>query len=419
MPALPSVRTTLEGLARDFEPATLSGPQAVRMVKELGTIRCLTDGLLAKAARRVDETAAYARGNDRDAAALAAKAMGTSPSEARSLMNTAAKLEQFAATDAAVRAGKLSAREAQLIADTAKVNPDAEQDLIAAAAGGLAPLSEACLKARAAVETGTDRSRRQHRSRSLRMWTDADGMVGGRFSLTPEIGGQIKTIIDGLAGKIFRKRRSGSDHEPMEAYAADALAEAVLGDSAGSVDGGDEHATPAATPAPVRAATPAPAPKPKAAVKFTVHILIDHATLVRGEVGEGEVCEIAGVGPVDVGWVRDLLGDAFLTAVIRHGKDVKTVAHLGRHVPAELRTALIAAGRECDVDGCHHRGYLELDHSEIDYAKGGPTAWWNLTWLCYLHHKRKTAGATLGPPDPMTRKRSMTEHDDQTKGLAA
>ena len=62
-----TVKSALEGLSRDFEPATLSGPNAVRMVGELATIRRLTDAMLAKAARRVDETSAHVRGNDRDA----------------------------------------------------------------------------------------------------------------------------------------------------------------------------------------------------------------------------------------------------------------------------------------------------------------------------------------------------------------
>lgn len=105
--------------------------------------------------------------------------------------------------------------------------------------------------------------------------------------------------------------------------------------------------------------------------------------------------------------VREILGQAFLTAIIKKGKDIATIAHLGRHIPAELRTALTVSGRECDIDGCHHRGYLEIDHCEVDYAKRGPTAWWNLIWLCSQHHKRKTAGATLGPPHPVTRKRQF------------
>jgi hypothetical protein len=304
----------------------------------------------------------------------------------------------------------LSARQAKLIADTAKVNPDSEAELIEAAAGGLAPLTDACVKARAAVESGAARSKRQHRSRSFRMWTDADGMIGGHFRLTPEVGGPVKTLIDGLTAKIFRSRRSAPDPEPMDAYAADALAEALLGEAAvaaanpATMSGDSDSAAPTTSSA--RSNTPKPTPK--ATTTFTVHILIDHAALVRGDVSDGEVCEIAGVGPVNVEWVRNLIGGAFLTAIVKKGKDIATVAHLGRYIPAELRTALLVAGRECDVEGCGHRGYLEIDHSEIDYAKGGPTAWWNLTWLCSIHHKRKTGGATLGPPDPQTRKRTMS-----------
>ena len=43
---------------------------------------------------------------------------------------------------------------------------------------------------------------------------------------------------------------------------------------------------------------------------------------------------------MNVEWVRSLLGDAFLTVVIKKGKDITTVAHLGRHVIAEVQTAL-------------------------------------------------------------------------------
>ena len=121
-------------------------------------------------------------------------------------------------------------------------------------------------------------------------------------------------------------------------------------------------------------------------------MLVDHEALGRGHALPGETCEIPGVGPVSVEWVRELLGDAFLTVVIKKGKDITTVAHLGRHIPAELRTALIVGGRECDVEGCNNRGYLELDHKH-DHAKRGPTSWWNLHWLCYIHHQRKTRAA--------------------------
>ena len=137
-----------------------------------------------------------------------------------------------------------------------------------------------------------------------------------------------------------------------------------------------------------------------------MHISVDHGALVRGGAVDGEVCEIPGVGPVDFTWVRDLIGSAFLTVVIKRGKDIRTVAHLGRHIPAEVQTALLVSGRECDVEGCHNRGYLERDHTR-DHAKGGPTSFENLGWLCYLHHRLKSSGWILGDRDPVTRKRTL------------
>jgi hypothetical protein len=242
----------------------------------------------------------------------------------------------------------------------------------------MVPLKDACLAVRARVEDPVERAARQHASRCLRMWTAADGMVEGRFRLTPEVGGPLKTAIDKQVERTFRARRATGPHESHEAYAADALAQRFEND-----------------------------PEAKAAITTTVHVVIDHEALVRGNLLRGERCEIPGVGPVNIQWVRSLLGEAFVTAVIKKGRDITTVAHLGRHVPVHLRTAMIAGGRECDVDGCHNRGYLELDHSEIDFAAGGPAAWWNLDWKCSICHDRKTRGWKPGRRNPVTGKRQL------------
>ncbi|MDQ1467098.1 MAG: hypothetical protein QOH10_1513, partial [Actinomycetota bacterium] len=63
-----STRAALQGLARDFEPGTLTGEQAVRVVEDLGVIHRLIEGLLAMAAKRVADTSAHQRNGDRDAA---------------------------------------------------------------------------------------------------------------------------------------------------------------------------------------------------------------------------------------------------------------------------------------------------------------------------------------------------------------
>jgi hypothetical protein len=204
--------------------------------------------------------------------------------------------------------------------------------------------------------------------RYFRIRTDDEGMVAGSFRLTPEIGGQIKARFDAAVQKLFREHKSG-EHEPHEACAADAFASFVLDGAGGTVDA-------------------------------RVHVVIDHGALLRGGAVEGEVCEIPGVGPVDVSWVKELMGSAFLTAVIKNGTDITTVAHLGRHVPAEVMTALIVGGRD------YNRGYLERDHRH-DYAKGGPTSYENLDWYCSRDHDKKTTGWIVGDPDPVTGKRKL------------
>ena len=227
------------------------------------------------------------------------------------------------------------------------------------------------MSSHAHAEDPDARAARQHAARRFRTWTASDGMVEGHFRLTPEVGAGLKAKIDDETERIYRARRKSGPHEPHEAYAADALAYLVQHDGAKA--------------------------KATKGTATTVHVVIDHAALVRGHALEGEQCEIPGVGPVNVGWVREMLGEAFVTAVIKKGRDITTVAHFGRHIPAHLRTAMIVAGRECVVAGCHARGYLEIDHCEIDYAKGGPAAWWNLDYGCAVHHRHKTQGWKLGP----------------------
>jgi hypothetical protein len=376
-------RTALEAAAAGFDPSGCSGDDAIAIVKEIGSIRRLADGVLGKAAKRVVDTAAYTYKNDRNAAELCERLTGVSRSEAKRAIEVAAKLESLPATAAAIRAGTLSSRQADLIASVASDDPSVERQLLRKASEGMVPLRDECIAVRARREDDAKRSARQHAARSFQMWPTPDGMMEGHFKVTPEVGGAIKSLIDDGTRRNFRAARKAKVQEPQHAYAADAFAQAVTGDPAQRKSGG-----------------------------YTTHILIDHAALLRGNTIPGETCEIPGVGPVNVMWVRELLGEAFVTAVIKKGRDITTVTHLGRHIPAELQTALIVSGRECVVEGCSGREYLERDHSEVDHAKNGPTAWWNLEWECSIHHTRKTQGWILGPPDPVTGKRNLTPPAD-------
>lgn len=371
------VQTALRELTVRLDVGALDAEQAVDAAASLAALRATIDSLILAVARRADICAAHRERGDRDVAQTLARALGTTNWEARRTTELARRLEHCPATEHALSLGEVTAKQAELIVGAAAHNPVAETSLLRCAASGITPLRDACLRARAEVESDTERSRRQHRARFLRTWTSTDGMVEGRFSLPPEIGAPVLASLE-RATRAAMRAQAGAEYEPIEAYAADAFV-AML------------------TTRDHRVSAP----------RTVVHVVIDHAVLVRGDALPGERCEIPGVGPVSAEWVRSILGESFLTAVVRRGIDITTVAHLGRRTSAELLTAMIVAGRECAVDGCHARGYLEQDHCEVDVAAGGPTALWNLAWLCSHHHRLKTSGWRLGSRDPASGKRTL------------
>ena len=87
---------------------------------------------------------------------------------------------------------------------------------------------------------------------------------------------------------------------------------------------------------------------------------------------------------------------------MKKGTDIVNVAHLGRAVTAEQRTALELRDTTCVVPGCDTRTGLEIDHttSATGWADTRRTAIAELARLCRHHHHQKTYdGWTLtGPP---------------------
>ena len=436
---LSSTRATLSDLATSRAVDRLSGDECVSALRELGAIRRIVDVLCSDACARIDAERAYRGRGDRSTYETASKALRSSRGAAADLLAAAQAAKQDDRLDAAQRRGELDARSTAMIGATAARAPDSVPGLLDAAQSGPRALREACARARAEAEDTAERARRHHAARELHVDTDDDGMVRGRFRLAPEIGSQIKALIDTGVQRRFRANRSGA-HEPHHAYAADELTELVLahapsngeapensdipesGDADNDVRGAQtEGSAGGMSPNPTDLLGTGPperectctnrsarrASHKRSRVAATVHVVIDHAVLIRGNAFTGERCEIPGVGPVNTQWVLDLLGDAFLTAIIKDGTDIKTVSHFGRHINAKLRTALMVQGRECDIEGCGARGYLEIDHAH-EHAKRGPTSLSNLGWLCSHHHRLKTTGWHVGPRDPVTGKRRLT-----------
>ena len=116
----------------------------------------------------------------------------------------------------------------------------------------------------------------------------------------------------------------------------------------------------------------------------------------RGRTEGDELSHVIGSGPVPVGVVRDAVADdAFVKVVMTRGVRIDTVAHLGRRMSVELRTALELgappgfAGAVCVEDGCDRRYGLELDHVD-PVAHGGMSSYENLEFRCGPDHRAKS-----------------------------
>lgn len=145
---------------------------------------------------------------------------------------------------------------------------------------------------------------------------------------------------------------------------------------------------------------------------YKLIVRVDATALQRGHAEPGETCDIAGVGPVSVTAVRDLLPDAFVAVVITKGHDVATVAHLGRRPNAYQQTALEWRNDRCCTRGCQHRARLQADHDD-------PWADTHHTWLpdlnrtCDQCHARKTHQnwAWIGDLDAHGTREQVPPHD--------
>lgn len=113
------------------------------------------------------------------------------------------------------------------------------------------------------------------------------------------------------------------------------------------------------------------------------------------------ICHLIGGGPVPPRVVREMARDAFLKVVFHDVVNIHTVTHLGRYIPAELRTAL-EVGNPPDFDGivcsvCGNKFRLQWDHVDPVCA-GGLTSFANedpKCWGCHTEKSRQDRAAGL------------------------
>jgi hypothetical protein len=364
-----------------YDPALVSASDAMALVKVFNRIKWLGAAGEMLSAGRVSETELWRGKGHRSAANWMAGETGVGVVDAVRVLETAKALEHAEATADAFKAGELSPRQAQVIAETAAEVPGAERELLAAADRlTIRELEDKAKRlARAgSVESDADRAARARSQRVLRTWVEGD-LGCGLWKLPLAQHARVMAAINDEKDCIFNDARRDGVRESAEAYGADALvamAEKATGASGATVGDGRGSAG-----------------------DVKVIVRVDHSALVRGEVEPGEICEIAGLGPVDLetvrGWVE---GDAFKVAIATEGVDIRSIVHLGRQ-PIELqRTALqwqTAGG--CAIEGCSSTARLEIDHV-AEWSATGRTTLDELARVCGHHHDLKTHnGYRFGP----------------------
>jgi hypothetical protein len=388
----------IAALVDRFDPGLTGARDAFDLVAEFSRLEHLASAGVALAARRVAQTDLWKRGGHRSAAHWLAHVTGMGVGDAVRLLQTAETVEAAPDTREALRAGAVSVRQAKAIGAAEAVDPDAGQRLLADAPNRSTKETEdaaARVVAAASTESVAERAERHRKARSVFHGVDADGMGWGRWRLPIAEHVRVVAQLDGEQCNGFAAARAGGVREPVEAYAADALCRIF------------DRAARKATDASAYTDT-SNGNRNSEDWSFTKMIVrVDLAALDRGELAPGEVCEVAGRGPIPVAdaW-RMIDGDAFVAAVSTNGTKIDQVVHLGRKPTVLQRTALewFSAG-ECSIEGCTSPARLEIDHV-ADWAHTERTELAQLALPCGHHHDLKTHhGYTFGPLLPSGKRR--------------
>jgi len=355
---LRAVAAELRTAASEFEADRWSGADCAVIAEELAVTVKACAAASARAAVRAVECG---KGD----VEWLARANGSTPCAAREALSTVSAAAGCPATNEALAHGVVSLAQAREIVRAEAVVPGAEVALLdVATTSGFAGLRA---EARRVVLGARDRDelhREQHASRSVRHWIDELGMVAGNFRLPPAVGVPFVNRLDAATDRGRRAARRGGNTEARDAHAADAFVGMMSGTG-------------------------------KRAARAEIVYVCDLAAAARGHTHAGELCHVIGAGPVPVEVVRCAAVSASVKVAVRDGKQLHTITHYGRRIPAELRTALALGdperldGAVCVEDGCDRRYGLEWDHVD-PVANGGVTSYDNLQARCGPDHWDKT-----------------------------
>lgn len=365
-------------MVADLVPDAIPLDAVVPLYEELDRIERLASTAKTLLARRVDESRQWVRCGYASAAEYMAAKSGSSVSTAKASLSASEKLAALPVVEDAMRAGRLSSTQANVIAHAAAAAPSQQSRLVdEAQRASLVELRNECLRTKAGADTDREATHaRITRERCVRTYTDGEGAWNLHARGPVDAGSRFEARMRELIDDEFSRARAEDRHEPRDAYAFDAVIrmadtrahEPVL-PSEGDAKGGNAKAR-------------------NARARNLTLVRVDLEALRRGDVADDELCEITGLGPIPVSVARDLLGESIVKLVITKGVDVLHVTHLGRGPSAAQRVALLWQQPLCSVEGCS-RTRVEIDHRE-DWARTHHTRLDECDPLCKHHHDCKT-----------------------------
>jgi hypothetical protein len=360
--------SSVSSFLSSFDPDRYDGGDASVLVSAFAALERLAVSGKALAAARAARAECHLGTGERSVAEWLAKETGDPMGEAVDILKVGRAASSHPGVGEALRRGELTKHKASLIVDAVGVNPSAEDEILKEAAeGSHRQVKEACQRAKAASFSQEDERKKRerlHRSRFCRTFTDREGAFRLEAGLSPEVGARLLSQLTKETDRLFSAARKDGIADSADNYRADALVSLLSSSTgrSGTTEEGPAH----------------------------LHIRVDLSALRRGHLGQGEICEIPGVGPVAVAVAREVLGEALCDLVITDGTDVTTICHLGRSIPKSLKTALIERDPTCVVPGCETAHGLEIDHWQIPFKDGGPASIDNTVRLCAHHHDLKT-----------------------------
>jgi hypothetical protein len=230
LPQLQAQLSGLRGLVADLGPEAIALPEATALWAAFDQIERAGAAAKTLLAARVEESGVWKQKGYPSAAHHLAAVAGSSVRSAQAVLATSKRLVDLPATAAALRCGQISGSQAQIIADAAVVNPDAETDLLDKAPRvSLGELVDAAGRAKAAGDPDPDKTyARIRRGRFLRQHRDSEGAWNLRTRGTVDAGAMVAIALEPIIDELFETARAQGERIPRETLAFDALVELAL-----------------------------------------------------------------------------------------------------------------------------------------------------------------------------------------------